>query len=82
MSEPRLSGDLLGSGTISGATEANFGSMLELCWKGSREVDLGGEAKRKFLKDGDNVTMRGFCQGDGYRVGFGSVSGEVLPAHE
>ena len=64
------------------ATEANFGSMLELCWKGTREVDLGGEAKRKFLKDGDNVTMRGFCQGDGYRVGFGSVSGEVLPAHQ
>jgi fumarylacetoacetase len=75
-------GDLLGSGTISGATEANFGSMLELCWKGTREVDLGDEAKRKFLKDGDNVTMRGFCQGDGYRVGFGSVSGEVLPAHQ
>ena len=75
-------GDLLGSGTISGATEANFGSTLELCWKGSREVDLGGEAKRKFLKDGDNVTMRGFCQGDGYRVGFGSCAGEVLPAHE
>ena len=74
-------GDLLGSGTISGQTQDAFGSMLELCWKGTREVPLGEEAKRKFLKDNDNVIMRGFCQGEGFRVGFGECSGKVLPAH-
>ena len=73
-------GDLLGSGTISGQTQDAFGSMLELCWKGTREVPLGEEGTRKFLKDGDNVIMRGYCQGEGFRVGFGECTGKVLPA--
>jgi len=75
-------GDLLGSGTISGSTEDSFGSMLELCWKGTKTVKLGEEAERKFLKDGDTVTMSGVCVGDGYCVGFGEVSGKVLPASQ
>ena len=74
-------GDLLGSGTISGAEQSSFGSMLELSWKGTREVDIGNGNVRKFLKDGDDVIMTGYAQGDRYRVGFGEVTGKVLPAH-
>lgn len=74
-------GDLLGSGTISGTEEHELGSMLELCWKGTREVKLGGSGEvRKFLKDGDDVVMTGYAQGVGYRVGFGECSGKVVPA--
>jgi len=73
-------GDLLGSGTVSGDHDKAFGSMLELSWKGSKTVELEGGASRKFLKDGDLVVMTGFCQGPGFRVGMGEVSGRVLPA--
>ena len=62
--------------------KGNFGSMLELSWKGSREVKLEKTGDtRKFLKDGDDVILRGFCQGDGYKVGFGDCRGVLLPAH-
>jgi len=74
-------GDLMGSGTISGPDKESFGSMLELCWKGTQEVPIGNGNVRKFLKDGDDVIMTGYAQGDGFRVGFGSVTGKVLPAH-
>jgi len=74
-------GDLMASGTISGPTEQEYGSMLELCWKGTKTIELGGGETRKFLKDGDEVIMTGYCQGDGYRVGFGEVTGKVLPAN-
>jgi len=74
-------GDLLGSGTISGPTADSFGSMLELCWKGSKTVKLGEEAERKFLKDGDVVNMTGVCHGDGYKIGFGPCVGKVLAAN-
>jgi fumarylacetoacetase len=75
-------GDLLASGTISGQSPDSFGSMLELSWKGSRLVDLGGGETRKFLQDGDRVTMKGFCSKEGGhgRVGFGECTGQVLPA--
>jgi len=74
-------GDLLASGTISGPEESSFGSMLELCWKGSRQVPLGDSGvDRKFLQDGDTVTMTGLCRGPGYSLGFGAVTGQVLPA--
>eukprot|EP01104_Vermistella_antarctica_P003139 TRINITY_DN13299_c0_g1_i1.p1 TRINITY_DN13299_c0_g1~~TRINITY_DN13299_c0_g1_i1.p1 ORF type:complete len:431 (+),score=110.65 TRINITY_DN13299_c0_g1_i1:33-1295(+) len=72
------SGDLLGSGTISGTTEDSYGSMLELSWKGTKTVKVGAE-ERKFLKDNDTVTMRGYAQGDGFRIGFGDCVGKVLP---
>lgn len=73
-------GDVLGSGTISGKSQDSFGSMLELSWRGSRDVPVGTET-RKFLKDGDTVIMKGWCQRDGYgRVGFGECSGKILPA--
>lgn len=73
-------GDMYASGTISGEDPSSFGSMLELCWKGTKEVDLGGGNTRKFLRDGDNVILSGYCQGDGYRVGFGTCEGRVFPA--
>eukprot|EP00127_Corallochytrium_limacisporum_P004121 Clim_evm66s157 gene=Clim_evmTU66s157 len=73
-------GDLMASGTISGPEQESFGSMLELSWRGSREVDIGEGQTRKFIKDGDTVSVTGYCQGDGYRVGFGDASGKVLPA--
>jgi fumarylacetoacetase len=73
-------GDLLGSGTISGPTPDSFGSMLELSWRGTKTVELGGGMTRRFLEDGDEVILSGYCQGDGYRVGFGQAAGEVLPS--
>jgi fumarylacetoacetase len=74
-------GDLLASGTISGPTPDSLGSMLELAWKGTRPIALAGGETRVFLHDGDRVTITGWCQGDGYRVGFGANTGRVLPAH-
>uniref|UniRef100_A0A8C4GLB0 Fumarylacetoacetase n=1 Tax=Dicentrarchus labrax TaxID=13489 RepID=A0A8C4GLB0_DICLA len=73
-------GDLLASGTISGPDPESFGSMLELSWRGSKNIDLGGGETRTFLKDGDEVTITGYCEGDGYRVGFGPCVGTILPA--
>ena len=74
-------GDLLGSGTISGPTEANYGSMLELSWRGAKDVPLTEGVTRKFLKDGDEITISGYAENAaGQRVGFGKVTGKILPA--
>jgi fumarylacetoacetase len=73
-------GDLLGSGTISGPNREEFGSMLELNWKGTQEIQLKDGTTRHFLQDYDTVRMRGWAQGDGYRIGFGTCDGTVLPA--
>jgi len=73
-------GDLLGSGTISGPEKHQRGSLLEISWNGAEPVELEGGIKRTFLEDGDSLVMRGWCQGDGYRVGFGEVEGTILPA--
>uniref|UniRef100_A0A673KLE3 Fumarylacetoacetase n=1 Tax=Sinocyclocheilus rhinocerous TaxID=307959 RepID=A0A673KLE3_9TELE len=72
--------DLLASGTISGPDPESFGSMLELSWRGSKNIDLGDGETRTFLKDGDEVTLSGYCEGRGYRVGFGLCEGKILPA--
>lgn len=72
-------GDLCGSGTISGPTEDSRGSMLEICWKGTQPIKLPDGSERKFFADGDTVIMRGWCAGDGYRVGFGEVRGKIVP---
>jgi fumarylacetoacetase len=74
-------GDLLASGTISGPTPDSYGSLLELSWRGTRPLNVGKET-RTFLLDGDRVTMTGWCQGEGYRVGFGSVTARILPARQ
>ncbi len=73
-------GDLLGSGTISGPEKSQRGSLLEISWNGSEPVELPGGIMRTFLEDGDSVVIRGWCQGDGYRVGFGEVEGTIAPA--
>jgi fumarylacetoacetase len=74
-------GDLFATGTISGPTEGSYGSMLEMSWRGSRDIPLTGGGVRKFLLDGDTVIMNGYCSAPGgSRVGFGSCIGKVLPA--
>jgi fumarylacetoacetase len=73
-------GDLLGSGTISGPEKSQRGSLLEISWNGTEPVELASGIVRTFLDDGDSLVMRGWCQGDGYRVGFGEVEGTITPA--
>jgi fumarylacetoacetase len=73
-------GDLLASGTISGPTPDAYGSLLELAWKGTRPVAFPNGETRTFLQDGDRITLTGWCQGQGYPVGFGEVTGRLLPA--
>ncbi len=75
-------GDLLASGTISGPTPDSYGSLLELTWKGEKPLRLASGEERKFLLDGDRVTMTGWCQGEDHRVGFGQVTGKIVPALE
>ncbi|MEZ2414069.1 fumarylacetoacetase [Muriicola sp. E247] len=74
------SGDMMGSGTISGPTPDSFGSMLELSWQGTREIKLTDGSTRKFLKDHDSVIMKGYCSKEGVRIGFGEVSTKIVPA--
>jgi fumarylacetoacetase len=73
-------GDLLGSGTISGPDKSELGSMLELSWGGKEPITLDSGEVRSFLEDGDVATLTGFAQGDGFRVGFGECTGTILPA--
>jgi len=75
-------GDMYASGTISGKTEDSFGSMLELTWSGSKPLKLKDGSERKFIEDNDTVIMRGWCEKDGIRIGFGEVSGKILPAKD
>ena len=75
-------GDLMASGTISAPEEGGYGSLLELSWKGTKTIRLENGEQRKFLQDGDTVRLTGWCQGQGYRVGFGEVTGKILPALE
>ncbi|MGX1102590.1 MULTISPECIES: fumarylacetoacetase [Bradyrhizobium] len=73
-------GDLLGSGTISGPEKHQRGSLLEISWNGTEPVELASGVTRSFLENGDSLVMRGWCQGDGYRVGFGEVEGTIVAA--
>lgn len=76
------SGDMMGSGTISGPTEDSFGSMLELTWGGKNPIKMNDGSERKFINDNDTVVMRGFCQNNEVRIGFGECSSKLLPAVE
>ncbi|WP_452223062.1 fumarylacetoacetase [Lacinutrix chionoecetis] len=76
---PINSGDMMGSGTISGPTPDSYGSMLELSWRGEKPVKLNNGSERKFINDNDTVIMRGYCVKDGTRIGFGEVSTKLLP---
>ena len=74
-------GDLLGTGTQSGPTPREAGSMLELSGGGRQPIELGSGEKRAFLEDGDAVTLRGWCEKAGAaRIGFGACCGLILPA--
>ena len=73
-------GDLMGSGTISGPEKDSRGSLLELTWNTTEPLTLEGGEQRGFLEDGDTLIMRGHCQKDGLRIGFGEGRGTVLPA--
>ncbi|KZK75949.1 Fumarylacetoacetate (FAA) hydrolase family protein [Pseudovibrio sp. Ad13] len=73
-------GDLLGSGTISGADKAEFGSLMELTWGGKEPITLDSGESRTFIEDGDTLTLTGWAQGDGFRIGFGECTGKILPA--
>ena len=73
-------GDMMASGTISGKDENSYGSLLEITQAGKKSLTLNGGEERKFIQDHDTVTMRGYCEKDGRRVGFGEVSAKILPA--
>ncbi|MBM1816547.1 fumarylacetoacetase [Pseudosulfitobacter pseudonitzschiae] len=77
---PMTPGDLLGSGTISGAEKSERGSLLELSWGGKEPFTLDTGETRSFIEDGDTLGLHGHASGDGYRIGFGPCIGTVLPA--
>ncbi len=77
---PMNPGDLLGSGTISGATKPERGSLLELSWGGKEPLTLDGGQTRSFIEDGDTLTLKGSARGDGYTIGFGDCTGKVMAA--
>lgn len=73
-------GDMYASGTISGSDPKSFGSMLELTWRGQNPIQLSNGQERKFIDDNDTITMKAWSEKEGIRVGFGEVSGKILPA--
>jgi fumarylacetoacetase len=76
------SGDLYGSGTISGSEPGSFGSMLELTWKGTKPLKMKDGSERKFLEDGDTVILRGHCENEEVRIGFGECKGRIKKARK
>jgi fumarylacetoacetase len=77
-------GDIFGSGTVSGPDKAERGSLVELTWRGAEPLVLTDGSTRTFLEDGDVVTLRGWCGGDGDRprIGFGEATGEIVATPE
>jgi fumarylacetoacetase len=75
-------GDMMASGTISGPDPSEYGSMMELSWRGTKPIKLKDGSERKFINDNDTVTMKGYCEKEGVRVGFGECSAKVLPAKQ
>ena len=73
-------GDLLASGTISGSSPDSYGSLLELSWNGSEPINLSNGVQRTFLDNHDSISITGWCQNNNYRIGFGSVSGKIIPS--
>jgi len=76
---PVNSGDVMGSGTVSGPTPDSYGSMLEISWNGTKPVTMKDGTERTFINDYDTVIMRGHCENDGTRIGFGMVKTQLLP---
>ena len=73
-------GDMMASGTISGKSKDSYGSMLELSWGGKKNIELNDGSSRTFIEDYDSVIMRGYCEKDNIRVGFGEVKSKLLPS--
>lgn len=73
-------GDMMGSGTISGPKHEEYGSFMELTWRGTKPIKLNDGSERKFVNDNDTVILRGHCEKEGIRVGFGDCEATVLPA--
>ncbi len=74
-------GDLIATGTISGKEKSERGSMLELSWRGTEPIDLPSGETRRFLEDGDEIIMKGYCEREGFRrIGFGECRGRIIPA--
>ena len=74
-------GDLIATGTISGKEKSERGSMLELSWRGTEPIDLPSGEQRRFLEDGDEIIMKGYCEREGFRrIGFGECRGRIIPA--
>jgi fumarylacetoacetase len=74
-------GDMMGSGTISGPDPKEYGSMMELTWRGTKPITLKDGSERKFVNDNDTIILRGHCEKEGLRVGFGECVAKVLPAN-
>ena len=75
-------GDMMGSGTISAPEKEGYGSMLELTWGGKHPIELKDGSKRVFFNDGDRIIMRGYCENENSRIGFGKCTGTILPSFE
>ena len=76
-------GDLMATGTVSGREKSERGCMLELTWRGTEPVNLPSGEQRRFLEDGDEVIMKGFCEREGFRrIGLGECRGRIIPADQ
>jgi len=74
-------GDLIATGTVSGQGKDERGCLLELTWRGKEPIELPNGEQRRFLEDGDEIIMKGFCEKEGFRrIGFGECRGKILPA--
>jgi fumarylacetoacetase len=73
-------GDLMGSGTISGPDPSEYGSLMELTWRGTKPIKISDGTERKYVNDGDTIVIKGYCEKDGIRLGFGECKATVLPA--
>ena len=74
-------GDLMATGTVSGREKTERGCLLELTWRGKEPIELPSGEERRFLEDGDEIIMKGFCEREGFRrIGFGECRGKILPA--
>ncbi len=74
-------GDMMASGTISGPEKHEFGSMMELTWRGTQPITLSDGTERKFVNDNDTVIICGTCEKEGMRIGFGECKATLLPAN-
>jgi fumarylacetoacetase len=74
-------GDLIASGTVSGREKDERGCLLELTWRGTEPIELPSGETRRFLEDGDEIIMKGYCEREGFRrIGFGECRGRIIPA--